>query len=534
MTLTEPVQIETGLVAGVVSDHKPDVTIFRGIPFAASTAGENRWRAPQPAAAWNGVRDCSQFGDMAPQLPPGPLYWTEKPPSQSEDCLNLNIWTPTTKSDIGTAKYPVYVWIYGGKFLWGAGSDNNFDGTSLAAKGVIVVTFNYRLGILGWLAHPQLSAECPNGHNASGNYGLQDQIACLQWIQRNITAFGGDPSKVTIGGQSAGSACVGLHLYGPQSKGLFHGVISQSGTRHPRDPLISCLAPSYRTKQQAEREGEEIFAVKGAKTVDDMRAMSLDKLLEGNHRDDTTMWGPPPFYRACLDGWLFPRTYEETLLQGTMNDVPLLNGQNKDESGNYTHPDFSEEDLAEVAAAKYGSFASRFFELYGGEGSALQQWNAACQDNSRVGPHLHYDLWKKHAKSPIYIYHWTHAPPERRGFRTNYPVPKAKGYVFFNGSRTGAYHAAEIPYVFDSLWTAPVDPFTDTDRKVSNMACDLWANFIKTGNPNAEDKYIHWPSAGEDPDHVMQIGETLDLIPNAKNKEREQFWSDYFVDQKIW
>ncbi|CAK7237192.1 hypothetical protein SCUCBS95973_009878 [Sporothrix curviconia] len=485
MALTEPIQVVTGLVAGIASEHKPGVTIFRGIPFAASTAGENRWRAPQPAPSWTGVRDCSKFGDMAPQLPPGPLYWTAEPPAQSEDCLNLNIWTPAGPSDIGSARYPVYVWIYGGKFLWGAGSDNNFDGTSLAAKGVIVVTFNYRLGILGWLAHPELSAECPGGHNASGNYGLQDQIACLQWIQQNITSFGGDPNRVTIG-------------------------------------------------EQAEREGKEIFTEKGAKTVADMRAMSLEKLLEGNHRDDTTMWGPPPFYRACLDGWLFPRTYEETLLQGTMNDVPLLNGQNRDESGNYTHPDFNEQDLAEAAAAKYGSFAGRFFELYGGEGTALQQWNAACQDNSRVGPHLHFDLWKKHAKSPIYIYHWIHAPPQRRGFRTDYPVPKAKGYVFFNGSRTGAYHAAEIPYVFDSLWTAPVDPFTDTDRQVADMASDIWASFIKTGKPDAGSQYLHWPSAGEDPEHVMEIGETLRLIPNAKNHDREQFWADYFEAQKIW
>ncbi|KAF3764152.1 alpha/beta-hydrolase [Cryphonectria parasitica EP155] len=548
MPLHDPVSIETGLVAGFPSEHKPSVTIFRGVPFAASTAGENRWRAPQPAEPWSGARDCTQFGPIAPQLPPGPLYWTEEhlQPRQSEDCLNLNLWTPAQPEDLGQAKYPVYVWIYGGKFLWGAGTDNNFDGTSLAAKGVIVITFNYRLGILGWLAHPALSAE--SGHNASGNYGLLDQIACLQWIQRNIKAFGGDPGRVTIGGQSAGSACVGLHLYGPESKGLFHGVISQSGTRHPRDPLISCLAPSYRTKDQAESEGEMILAEKGAKDISDMRAMSLEKLLEGNHRDDTTMWGPPPFYRACLDGWLFPRTYEDTLLQGTMNDVPLLNGQNADESGNYTHPDFNDQDLDEVARIKYGPLSERWFQLYGDDGegttaTALDKWNAACRDNSRVGPHLHHELWARHAKSDIFIYFWTHAPPPRRGFRTDYPVPKAKGYVFFNGSRTGAYHAAEIPYVFDSLWTAPWDPYTDVDRGVADMASELWANFIKTGNPNGvkdggnrhgAPQLAPWPTAAEDPDHVMEIGKEMRLIPNAKSKEREKFWKDYFAIQKVW
>ncbi|KAJ5710640.1 alpha/beta-hydrolase [Penicillium malachiteum] len=333
MSLKDPILIETGLVAGVASAHKPSVTVFRGIPFAATTAGANRWRPPQRAESWSGVRDCSEFGPMAPQLPPGPLYWTEKPMAQSEDCLNLNIWTPATAHDVGQTKYPVYVWVYGGKFLWGSGSDNNFDGSSLAAKGTIVITFNYRLGILGWLAHPALSKE--SKHNASGNYGLLDQIACLEWIQRNITSFGGDPPQVTIGGQSAGSACVGLHLYGPQSKGLFHRAISQSGSRHLRDPLISCLAPSYRTKKQAESEGEMILSEKNAVSIEEMPGMTLEKLLEGNHRDDTTLWGPPPFYRACLDGRLFPRTYEETLLQGMMNDVPVLNGQNKDEGGNY-------------------------------------------------------------------------------------------------------------------------------------------------------------------------------------------------------
>ncbi|PSR76211.1 catalytic protein [Coniella lustricola] len=547
MPLSEPVLIETGLVAGAQSQHKPAVTEFRGVPFAASTAGSNRWRPPQPAEKWVGVRDCTRDGPIAPQLPPGPLYWTEegKQPRQSEDCLNLNLWTPAQLADAGQPRYPVYVWIYGGKFLWGASTDNNFDGTSLAAKGVIVITFNYRLGILGWLAHPALSAESP--HNASGNYGLLDQIACLKWVQRNITAFGGDPGRVTIGGQSAGSACVGLHLYGPESKGLFHGVISQSGTRHPRDPLISCLAPSYRTKQQAESEGEMILAEKQASNFAAMRAMSLDKLLEGNHRDDTTMWGPPPFYRACLDGWLFPRTYEETLLQGTMNDVPLLNGQNADESGNYTHPEFNDDDLQEAARIKYGAFADRWFELYGNEESstnaALQKWNVACQDNSRVGPHLHHELWAQHARSDIFIYFWSHAPPERRGFRKDYPVPKAKGYTFFNGSRTGAYHAAEIPYVFDSLWTAPWDPYSDVDREVADRASELWTNFIKTGNPNnggREDSerspppLLHWPTAAEDPGHVMELGKEMRLIPNSDNAEREGFWKEYFAAQKIW
>jgi carboxylesterase type B len=377
-----------------------------------------------------------------------------------------------------------------------------------------------------------LSAESP--HNASGNYGLLDQIACLEWIQRNITAFGGDPNRVTIGGQSAGSACVGLHVYGPRSKGLFHRAIFQSGLRHPRDPLISCLAPSYRSKEQAESEGETILAEKGAENFSQMRAMDLDKLLEGNHRDDTTMWGPPPFYRACLDGWLFPRTYEESLLLGTINDVPILNGQNKDEGGNYTHPDFNDEDLASVAPEKFGdSFCSRFYELYSDEATPLDKWNTAARDNSRVGPHLHHNLWRRHAKSPIYVYHFVHEPPERRGFKKDYPVPKAKGYTYFNGSKTGAYHAAEIPYTFDSLWTDVDQPFNAVDQEVADRISQYWANFMHTGNPNG-DGLTYWPSAAEDADHVLELGKEQRLVPNAKSKEREVFWKEYIEAQKVW
>ncbi|OJJ45123.1 hypothetical protein ASPZODRAFT_168198 [Penicilliopsis zonata CBS 506.65] len=517
------VTIDSGKVAGTSAN----VTVFKGIPFAASTAGTNRWKPPQPVKPWTGIRDCSSFGPIPPQLPPGPLFWTKEPVAQSEDCLNLNIWTVFTPR-----LKPVYVWIYGGKFLWGAGCDNNFDGSRLAAQGVVVVTFNYRLGILGWLAHPDLSAE--DIHHASGNYGLQDQIACLQWVQRNIAAFGGDPNRVTIGGQSAGSACVGLHVYGPQSRGLFHGAIFQSGCRHPRDPLISCLAPSYRTKDQAEREGQMIVREKGAASIHEMREMELDKLLEGNHRDDETLWGPPPFYRAVLDGWLFPRRFEDTLLYGLMNDVPLLNGQNKDEGGNYTHPDFNMDDLEAVVPLKYGKhFTPRWFSLYHQPGqSPLSSWNTACQDNSRVGPHLHHELWRRHATSPIYIYHFTHAPPPRRGFPTDFPVEKKSGYVYFNGSRTGAYHAAEIPYVFDSLWTDVDQPWNETDRRVARYVSAYWVNFIATGDPNGEGLPF-WPSAEQDGEHVMQLGREPQLIKKAEGG-REQFWRDYLAAQGGW
>ena len=445
-------------------------------------------------------------------------------------------------TEIGQAKYPVYVWIYGGRFLWGAGSDYHFDGTSLAKRGIVVVTLNYRLGIFGWLAHPSLSAE--SGHDASGNYGLLDQIACLEWIQQNIAAFGGDRGRVTISGQSAGSACVGLHLYGPLSRGLFHRAIFQSGGKHPRDPLISCLAPSYRTKQQAENEGERVLQEKGVDDIDSLRSLSVEKLLEGNDRNDDTHWGPPPFYRACLDGWAFPRTYEETLLGGLANDVPVLNGQNKDEGGNYTHPEFNDEDLDEVVKVKYDTLAPRWHELYpktDAMSHAGDRWNESISELSRLSPLLLHKVWRLKHRSQHWAYHFTHAPPLETYGKPLPPVPpKTPGYTFFKGRRGPVYHSAEIPYTFDSLWRTDFsggDEWTQLDREVARTVSTYWENFIKSGNPNAatSSDMVYWPSCSEDGEHVMDLGDKCEIIPTTKSAERKEFLVGWIEGQsKAW
>nr|WSY49221.1 carboxylesterase family protein [Streptomyces sp. NBC_00886] len=242
--LTGPLRIDTGQVSGVAS-LVSGVTVFKGLPYAATTAGDNRWRPPQRAESWTGVRVADTFGDICPQQMMGSASVT-----MSEDCLNLNVWTQAESS---RERRPVLVWIYGGRFTGGYASDRGFDGAGLAAKGLVVVTLNYRTGVFGFLSTPELSAE--SGHQASGNYGLLDQISALRWVRRNIAAFGGDPNQVTIAGQSAGGASVMHLIYSPLAKGLFQGAISESaGARATGDPEIAALAASYRTLETAESQ----------------------------------------------------------------------------------------------------------------------------------------------------------------------------------------------------------------------------------------------------------------------------------------
>ncbi|MDR1187075.1 MAG: carboxylesterase family protein, partial [Bifidobacteriaceae bacterium] len=216
------VPTESGTVAGVPSGV-PGVTVFRGVPYAADTGGQNRWRPPQPVEPWTGTRPASEFGAVCPQnLSRFPM---------DEDCLSVNVWTPAASAG---EKLPVLVWIFGGRFIWGTGRDPLFDGEALAASGIVVVTLNYRVGALGWLATAELSAE--SGRGSSGNYGLLDQLAALDWVRRNIAGFGGDPGRVTIAGQSAGAASVMALVCSPLGKGLFHRVIAESGAAHPADP----------------------------------------------------------------------------------------------------------------------------------------------------------------------------------------------------------------------------------------------------------------------------------------------------------
>ncbi|KAH8667002.1 carboxylesterase [Xylariales sp. PMI_506] len=545
------VKISAGLVQGTKSEYAEGITVYKGLPYAATTAGQNRWRAPQPTASWDGVRIADTFGPPCPQIPFGPMNVL---PSQSEDCLSLNIWTPATSS---SDKLPVFVWIYGGRFIAGSGSEHAYEGSGLSSKGVVVVTLNYRVGILGFLATPELSEE--SGHGGSGNYGILDQVAALEWVQKNISAFGGDPTKVTIGGQSAGGASTGIHMLSPLSQGLFRGAIPQSGWRHPGDPLLSGLAPAYRTKEKAETQGVATVKEKGAANIAAMRELPLDVLLEGNNKNDD-VWGNPPFYRPCIDGWVLPYNFSESLERGSHSDVPVLTGHNADEGGTYADPDFNEEDMKSCAHQKYGALADRFLKLYpvSEKVDAREAWNQAARDNSRVTVALWVEEYHKHAKNPVYGYFYSHAPPARMGgpdaprprqavgaagpdsipkepklriYETAVPRSTYTYSKIGPGARYGAFHGAEIPFVLNNLYTQEGYDYRDVDRQVAATVSSYWANFIKTTNPNGSDLPEFVTTQGET---IMHLGANCHSQPLADTPERVKFWKDYLLAQPRW
>lgn len=312
--INEPVKIDAGLVSGVPA-RDASITVFKGIPFAAPPVGDLRWRAPQPAIPWQGVRKADQFGSGCFQV-----QMQRAVSSGSEDCLFLNVWTGASSP---AERRPVFVWIYGGRFTLGAGSDSLFDGEGLARKGIVVVTLNYRLGVFGFLATPELSQE--SGHNASGNYGVLDQIAALQWVQKNIAAFGGDPGQVTIAGQSAGGASVLLLTDSPLARGLYSKAVIESRARSLRSGMPS-----------AERAGVKYAEAHGAHSLKELRALSWDQLKDGNNGNDEEEGGP--LFRPVVDGWVIPLNYKQYYARGLPSDVPVLAGNNLDESGAQPQP----------------------------------------------------------------------------------------------------------------------------------------------------------------------------------------------------
>jgi len=451
-----------GAVEGLTD---PDgVHVFRGVPYAADTSGPRRWRPPAPPERWDGIRPAHTFGPACPQHQRGTDWPT------SEDCLSVNVWTASPRATdprSGDRPRPVLVWVHGGRFTFGSGRDPQFDGVRLASRGIVVVTFNYRLGVLGYLATPELSTE--SGRGASGNYGLLDQVAALAWVRDNIAAFGGDPGRVTVAGQSAGAASVMALVYSPLTEGLLHGAIAESGAGHPGDPALAHLAASYRLLPDAEREGADYQRACGAQDLAALRATPLDELLAGNDADEPPRGSAggrrPPLFRPVLEGYAFPRTYAETLALGAQHDVPVMTGTTKDEDGASPHPDVT---LASFRArAAHEPDPDAFLALYPavGDDEAAAMSNQAARDRSRTSTYLWSRLWAEHATSPSYTYWWTHVPPG----------PDAE--------RDGAFHSGEISYFLDSLHSSD-RPWTDEDRAIAATTSSYVLNFVRTGDPN--------------------------------------------------
>jgi carboxylesterase type B len=523
------VKTESGLVEGVPGRDR-SVRVFRGIPYAAPPVGKLRWRPPEPPAPWTGVRPAGDFGPICPQ-PADPAIDVALP--MSEDCLNLNVWTAAT----GTAPRPVLVWIHGGGFRTGTGASPRFDGEHLARRGLVVVTFNYRLGALGFLATPELSAE--SGRHASGNYGLLDSVAALRWVQANIAGFGGDPDRVTVAGQSAGAGSVNFLAMSPLAAGLFHRAIAQSHARDPRDPELRYLATSYRTLADAERAGTRYAREHGAPSPAELRALPWPDLIDDEPAVDgdvdTGSTAKPPLFRPVVDGWVIPAGYDDTYARGRQNDVAYLAGNNLDEGGAIPESVFADLRARGPAAArpgappvhitleahltaarrKFGPLAEEFLRLYpaASDDDAARSHCAAVRDNARISTYLWGTRWAEHTTRPAYTYFWTHASP-------------AQGQ-----DPRRASHSSEIEFVFGNLDPGRVS-WTDEDHEIAATTSAYWVNFATTGDPNGPG-LPHWPAHTADSATVMEVGGHFGVIPVA-DPARLDFWKRFLDSQKPW
>jgi para-nitrobenzyl esterase len=484
--IQDPVQVDGGQIAGIAGSD-PKVRIYKGIPYAAPPIGDLRWRAPKPVSAWQRVRKTDRFGPSCVQkIVEERKPWTYEfmtHTAVSEDCLYLNIWTAAANP---ADKRPVLVWIYGGGLSEGSGAAPAYDGEALARKGLVVVNMNYRVNIFGFFSHPELSSE--SGRNASGNYGYLDQLAALQWVQRNIAAFGGDPAQVTIAGQSAGAGSVHALTASPLAKGLFVRAIAESGSRVGR---------SMRKLSDGETDGVRFAKLRGAGSLRDLRAISADSLFNTTDGDQFR-WG------AVVDGWFLPADIDTVFAQGKQNDVPVLTGSNADEGSSV--PMYGKIPAAEwekQAKDRYGERAAEFLNLYPPEPDA--QKNSARHDYL-VSTYIWAVNRGKTARTPLYTYYWTH--PE--------PGPDRDVY--------GAFHTSEVPYVFAALSTHR--PWDANDRKIAETMSSYWVNFVKTGNPNGAG-LPKWPAFDPASHTVMELGDAfaprqIAAAPNFK------FFTDYY------
>ena len=529
--IPEQVKIDTGIVEGLTGAVHPTVRIFKGVPFAAPPTGENRWKAPQPAAKWDGVFKANAFGPSciagggpgrggggrgaapgrggAPGAPAAPGAAPAAPqaaapaapprqPPASEDCLTVNVWTNAANAN---ARRPVMVWIYGGGFTGGSGGQAWYDGEDLAAKGAVIVTMNYRLGSFGFFAHPELAKE--SGRNASGNYGMMDAIGALQWVKRNISAFGGDPNNVTVAGESAGAIMVGALVGSPQAKGLFNRAITQSGG------WMGLQMARMTTGAQAQGAGAKAMQTAGINTIAELRAKPLTEL--------PTL----PSSGLVVDGYIIPEDLSMTFANGKQNDVDILAGSNKDENTFFggggggrggrgggadaapPAPGAAMEAYIAQAKQRYGDLADTFLKLYPVKSDAdVPLMNAAAQNDEIAWNMRQFAALQSKKGKKGYAYFFTRVPLQNG-------QPSARG----------ATHTAEISYAFNHAYSNGPLEWNEVDRKLADTMSSYWVNFMTKGDPNGSG-LPNWPQYKDTTrDRVMVLGDTVQVetaVPTAK------------------
>ena len=474
--LPEPIQVTGGTVAGTPTiQWMPGVRLYRGIPFAAPPVGNLRWRPPQPVVPWSGVKAADHFSPACMQPPTGTEgnAWREGLASISEDCLYLNVWTPAQSAD---AHLPVMVFIHGGGNTRGGASENQYDGAYFAKKGVVFVSFNYRMNVFGFLAHPELTAE--SDHHSSGNYALLDQIAALEWVQKNIANFGGDPRNVMIFGHSAGASNVSSLLASPLAHGLFARALMQSGSNLANGTPLA----------EAEKRGEAFAASVGARSIADLRRLSAEDLI-------TTM---PRRMGPIVDGWVLPQDVYSTFVAGKQYDVPLIVGSVANDTPGPASGATSAAAIPEYAKKTFGDLADEYMKLYpaGSDEQARQKELQFRSDAAMANARRLASLQVKTGKSPVYWYRFTHVSL----------FPKGLMWDGAPASAFGAYHGSEIVYVFDAF---PLQAWSwrPVDLKLGDEVSSMWVNFAKSGNPNGAGM-PRWPEFNQGSDQLLNIDDT--------------------------
>ena len=476
------IRVDGGLISGTTADG---VTSYKGIPFAAPPVGELRWKTPQPVVAWEGVRACNDFGPECPQAPyPQASLYYSPPQKQSEDCLYLNVWTGAKAGE----KRPVMVWIHGGALTRGTGATPTYNGAAFAKKGVVLVTINYRLGPLGYLAHSELTAESPN--HASGNYGSLDQIAALKWVQKNIAAFGGDPGRVTIFGESAGSWSVNVLVASPLAKGLFHRAIGESGGQF--GPM-TYLKEDRDKMPSAEKIGAAFAKAAGADSIKALRAVPAEKIVELFNNDAE---GRKFRSQPNVDGWVLPDEIRNIFARGKQNDVPVIVGSNANEMTSLMTPlalPKTIEDYRKRVESQYGDAAKEFDAVYPvkTEAEIAAAYLGILRDVTFTLPMRTWARQTATGRSKAYLYFFSHAPPNP------------------NSKYLGAYHAGEIAYVFNNL-NRQNAMMTQDDAKLSEMMMSYWVNFATTGDPNGKG-LLKWTPYDRNTEAYIDFGDTVQM-----------------------
>ena len=502
---SKPIRIKSGLIQGQPVDDRDDVYVYKGVPYAAPPVGELRWKPPRGVQNWEGIRECIEYGPSCPQ-PKLPAPFGRDYGPYSEDCLYLNVWTGARSSE---ERRPVMVWIHGGGLYAGSSSTPDFDGRVLAQEGAVVVTVNYRLGVFGFLAHPELSRE--SEHKVSGNYGLLDQIAALQWVRENIAAFGGDPDRVTIFGESGGGRSVCFLMTSPLSQGLFHRAIAQSGSLYRG---CGHLTRPHDEFPPLETLGERVARLRGCGSLEELRQKTADEIMRTFKPTTVPLLAAPGslsipegIFVTCpaIDGWVFPEDPVKILEEGKQHKVPLISGSNQDEASMFL-PAFKvgHDSLLSVAAHFFPGHEQEIIKLYQefGPPEFLQALNRFGTDAVWTRPARATAMAMEKVPVKAYVYQFTHS----------------RGGVL---QRFGAFHGVEIRFVFGHDIGANL-PWTKEEHRISKNMRTYWLRFAAAGDPNGPD-LPEWPAFDRVTEKSLEIGREIKVRPNLRKEACDLF-----------